>query len=152
MRQKIASDIIRNIGTGKWCETTASINCFRTFRSYESKEVKKLHLWYRMNPFNVIKVMRNRRSKSEGNIWYLIWPPRLWAMKLVTGTARLHMELCLCCELDCFGAGSAAMKSHLVPGVPYVMLSVSSSKDLRDCGQICFGLVRWDEDKYWITE
>lgn len=39
MRQKIASDIIRNIGTGKWCETAASINYFR---SYESKEVKKI--------------------------------------------------------------------------------------------------------------
>lgn len=40
MRQKIASDMIRNIGTGKWGETTGSINCFRIFRSYESKEVK----------------------------------------------------------------------------------------------------------------
>lgn len=40
MRQKIASDILRNVGTGKWCETTGSIKCFRIFRSYESKEVK----------------------------------------------------------------------------------------------------------------
>lgn len=40
MRQKIASDILGNMGTGKQCETTGNTNCFRIFRSYESKEVK----------------------------------------------------------------------------------------------------------------
>lgn len=110
---------------------------------------KHLHLWDRMNPFSVIKVVRKKRSKSGGNIGYLFWLPRKWAMKLVTGTARLHVELCPYHGVNC----QSRISSHGFTPCSwwYVILSVSS-EELRDCRQIWFGHVRWNGDKYWITE
>lgn len=98
-----------------------------------------------MKPFSAIKVMRKRRRSQEEILDASSGCPEHGL--LVTGTARLNMELCPYHELGCLWARSAAKNSHLIPGGVYVILWVPSSEDLRDCGQICFSQETRIEEK-----
>lgn len=58
------------MGTGKGCETTGSINRFRIFRSYESKEVKTFAFMRLDAPFQCYK--SDEKEEKQAGRKYLI--------------------------------------------------------------------------------